>query len=39
MSTTSRRRSQSLGNNDKQRFRIIEQCVQDRQITFGMCYR
>jgi hypothetical protein len=27
MSTTSRRRSQSVGNNDKQRFRITEQRV------------
>jgi hypothetical protein len=31
--------SQSIGNNDKQQFRITEQCVQDRQTTSGMCYR
>jgi hypothetical protein len=30
---------QSMGNNDKQWFRITEQCVQDRQKTFSMCYR
>jgi hypothetical protein len=39
MGTTSRRRSQSVGNNDKQRFRITEQCVQDCQKTSDMCYR
>jgi hypothetical protein len=39
MCTTSRRGSQSVGNNDKQRFRITEQCVQDHQTTSGMCYR
>jgi hypothetical protein len=38
MGTTSRRMSQSVKNNDKQWFRITEQRIQDRQITFGMCY-
>jgi hypothetical protein len=37
--TTSRRRSQSVGNNDKQRFRITEECVYDRQTTSGMYCR
>jgi hypothetical protein len=36
---TSRRKSQSVGNNNKQRFRITKQYIQDLQITFGMCYR
>jgi hypothetical protein len=36
--TTSRRRSQSVGNNDEQRFKITEYRVQDRQTTFSMCY-
>jgi hypothetical protein len=38
MDTTSRRESQLVGNNDKQRFIITEQRVQDRQTTSGMCY-
>jgi hypothetical protein len=31
--------SQLVGNNDNQQFRIIEQRVQNRQITFSMWYR
>jgi hypothetical protein len=27
-----------MGNNNKQRFRITEQRVQDFQTTFGICY-
>jgi hypothetical protein len=38
MNTTSRLGSQSVGNNDKQQFKIIEQRVQDRQTNFDMCY-
>jgi hypothetical protein len=30
--------SQSVENNEKQRFRITEQCIQDRQTTSDMCY-
>jgi hypothetical protein len=38
MDATSRRGSQSVGNNDKQRFKITQQYIQDHQITSGMCY-
>jgi hypothetical protein len=39
MSIISGLRSQSVGYNDKQWFRITEQRIQDRQVISYMCYR